>query len=205
MIRTLVVLTLWLSISAQSLLGQVEISARGGVHIDRAPEHDRLVTTGGAAMYAARGEASALGVRIGYWHRPTFGFQFDVSRSSNASWSGSTPLPPPAFANRTTYLSARAVARTSSTRGFQMALAAGPAVMIYGGPGTNLRTRGADVGGVLEVSGRLRLAHRLAFELAVSNYLYGSTYLPDGSDSQTTQSVLRHDLLLLPTLVFTWP
>jgi hypothetical protein len=79
--------------------------------------------------------------------------------------------------------------------------------MIYGGPGTNLRTRGADVGGVLEASARLRLVHRLAVELAVSNYLYGSSYLADGTGSQAgaTRSVFRHDLLLLPALVFTWP
>jgi hypothetical protein len=207
MIRTIAVFALWLTGLPQSLFAQVEISARGGVHVDRAPEHDRLVTTGGAAMYADRGEASALGMRIGYWHRPTFGFQFDVSRSSNASWSGSTPLPPPAFANRTAYLSARAVARTSPTRSLQLAIAAGPAVMIYGGPGTNLRTRGADVGGVLEASARLRLVHRLAVEIAVTNYLYGSSYLADGTGSQAgaTRSVFRHDLLLLPALVFTWP
>ena len=207
MIRSIAVLALWLGILPQSLLAQVEIAARGGVHVDRAAEHDRLVTTGGAAMYADRGEASALGMRIGYWHRPTLGFQFDLSRSSNASWSGSAPLPPPAFTNRTTYLSTQAVARTSPTRSLGLAIAAGPAVMIYSGTGTNLRTRGADVGGVLEASARLRLVHRLAVELAVSNYFYGSTYLPDGTGSTAgaTRSVFRHDLLLLPALVFSWP
>jgi hypothetical protein len=207
MIRTMAVVALCLSGLPQSLLAQVEVAARGGVHVDRAAEHDRLVTTGGAAMYADRGEASALGLRIGYWRRPTFGFQFDVSRSSNASWSGSTPLPPPGFANRTTYVSTRAVVRTSPTRSQGLSIAAGPAVMIYGGTGTNLRTRGADVGGVLEASARLRLVHRLSVELAVSNYLYGSSYLPDGTGSPTgaTRSVFRHDLLLLPALVFTWP
>jgi hypothetical protein len=209
MIRTLAVVALSLGVCPTALVAQFEITARGGVHIDRAAESDRLVTTRGAAMYADRGEASALGLRVGYWHRPTFGFQLDLSRSSNASWSGSTPLPPPAFANRTTYLSTRAVVRTKPTSGFQLTLAAGPALMLYGGPGMNLRTRSADFGGVLEASARLRVVHRLALELGVSNFFYGSSYLADpmqtGSQSSTTHSVFRHDLLLLPGLVYTWP
>jgi hypothetical protein len=178
MARIPMTLGLCLVLAARPVHAQLEVTARGGVHLDRAAEHDRVVTTRGAAMFADQGEASALGARIGYWHRPTLGFQFDVSRSSNASWSGSTPLPPPSFANRTTYLSARAVARTSPTSGFQLAVAAGPALMVYGGTGTNLRTRDVDVGGVIELSARLRIAGPLAMELAVGNYLYGSSYLP---------------------------
>jgi hypothetical protein len=209
MIRTQVAVALWLSVVPSSLFAQFEIAGRGGVHVDRAPEHDRLVTEGGAAMYADRGEASALGVRLGYWRRPTLGFQLDLGRSSNASWSGSTPLPPPAFANRTTYLSARVVARTAPARSLQLAIAAGPALMVYGGTGTNLRSRGADVGGVIEASARLRIVHQLAFEVAVSNYFYGSSYVADptqgGSQAGATRSVFRHDLLLLPGLVYTWP
>ena len=62
MIRTQVAVALWLSVVPSSLFAQFEIAGRAGVHVDRAPEHDRLVTDGGAAMYADRGEASALGV-----------------------------------------------------------------------------------------------------------------------------------------------
>ena len=207
MIRDRVVLALMLSVLPSFAYAQFELSIGGGVHVDRAAESDRVVTDRGAAMFAAEGEASALAVRLGYWRTPTFGLQFDVSRSSNASWSGSTPLPPPSFANRTTYLSARAAVRTSPAPTFQLGVAAGPAVMIYGGPGTNLRTRGADIGGVLEVSARLRIVHQLAFELAVSNYLYGSSYRaePTQFGSQTgAKSVFRHDLLLLPALVYSW-
>ncbi len=208
MFRIQVAVALWLSVVPSSLNAQFEIAGHGGVHVDRAPEHDRLVTDGGAAMYADRGEASALGVRFGYWRRPTLGFQLDLSRSSNASWSGSTPLPPRAFANRTIYLSARAVARTMPAKSLQFAIAAGPAVMVYAGTGTNLRSRGADVGGVIEASARLRIVRQLAFELAVSNYFYGSSYVADplgGSQADATRSVFRHDLLLLPGLVYDWP
>lgn len=159
-------------------------------------------------MYADRGEASAFGARIGYWRRPALGFQLDVSRSSNASWSGSTPLPPPAFANRTTYVSARAVARTAPAKRLSLAVAVGPALMAYGGTGSNLRTRDTDVGGVLEVSSRLRVAGPVAVELAVSNYLYSSSYAASttqvGGQTGATRSVFRHDPLLLLGLVWAW-
>jgi hypothetical protein len=208
MIRSQLILALLLGVLPSSAFAQFELSAHGGVHLDRAPEHDRVVTERGAAMYADQGEASAFGGRLGYWRNPRFGLQFDLSRSSNASWSGSTPLPPPAFANRTTYLSARAVARTSPAKSLQLAVAAGPAMMIYSGPGTNLRTRGADVGGVLEVSARLRIVHQLGFEVAVSNYFYGSSYGVDptlgGGQAGGTRNVFRHDLLLMPGLVYSW-
>jgi hypothetical protein len=207
MVRSRFVLAFLLGVLPSAVCAQFEMSVSGGVHVDRAPEHDRVVTERGAAMYADKGEASALGIRLGYWRRPQFGFQFDLSRSSNASWSGSTPLPPPAFANRTTYLSARAVLRTAPTKPIQLALAGGPALMIYAGTGTNLRTQGADVGAVLEVSARLRIVHQLAFEVAVSNYLYGSTYvagpIPEGGQAAAL-SVFRHDVLLLPGLVYSW-
>jgi hypothetical protein len=208
MLRQQAVLAVVLAILPSYLCAQFEVTISGGFHVDRAPESDRLVTEGGAAMYADRGDASAFGGRIGFWRTPRFGFQLDLSRSSNASWSGSAPLPPPAFANRTTYLSTRAVFRTAPDRRLQFGVAAGPAVMIYGGTGTNLRTRGADVGGVVEASARLRIVHQLALQVAASNYFYGSRYRSDpmqgGSQIAATQSVFRHDLLLLPGLVYSW-
>jgi hypothetical protein len=96
--------------------------------------------------------------------------------------------------------------RTAPDRGLQFAVAAGPALMIYGGTGTNLRTRGADVGAVLEASARLRIVRQLSFQLAVANYLYGSSYRADPTqgNGEATRSVFRHDLLLLPGLVYTW-
>jgi hypothetical protein len=148
-------------------------------------------------MYATAGEASAFAARLGYWLRPALGLQFDVSRSSNASWEGSTPLPPPSFANRTTYLSARGVARTAPLRRLQLFVAAGPALMLHGGTGTNLRTRNTDVGGVLEVGARLRASAWLGVQLGLSNYFYSSRYTADGS-------VFRHDLLVMPGLVLSW-
>jgi hypothetical protein len=99
------------------------------------------------------------------------------------------------FANRTTYLSVRGVMRTSPTRPGQLFAAAGPALMLYGGTGENLRTSDANLGGVLEVGARLRITQWLGAELALSNYFYGSRYR-DG------ESVFRHDLLILPGLVF---
>lgn len=210
MSRLQVALVLWLGVLPTALAAQVELTVRGGVHVDRTPEHDRVVTERGAAMYAGSGEASAFGAQVAWWHRPALGFEFDVSRSSNSSWSGSTPLPPPPFANRTTYLSARVVVRTSPAGAIQGALAAGPAAMLYGGTGTNLRTRDVDLGGVLEASARVRLIHHLAFELAVSNYFYGSSYVAEGTEivlqdqRGTARSLFRHDVLVLPGLVYTW-
>jgi hypothetical protein len=173
---------------------RLELAGHLGVHVDRHAEADRVVTDGGAAMYATAGEASAFAARLGYWLRPALGVQLDISRSSNASWEGSTPLPPPGFANRTTYLSARGVARTSPARRLHLFAAAGPALMLYGGTGENLRTSDTDIGGVLEVGARLRATRWLGVELALSNYLYRSHYRDDGS-------VFRHDLLILPGLV----
>jgi hypothetical protein len=174
-----------------------ELAGHLGVHVDRPAEADRVVADGGAAMYATAGEASALSARLGYWLRPALGVQFDVSRSSNSSWEGSTPIPPPGFANRTTYLSARGVVRTSPVRRLHLFAAAGPALMLYGGTGENLRTSDADLGGVLDVGARLRATPWLGIELALSNYFYGSRYRDQGS-------VFRHDLLILPGLVFSW-
>jgi hypothetical protein len=80
--------------------------------------------------------------------------------------------------------------------------------MIYGGTGTNLRTRGADAGAVLEGSARVRIVHELAFEVAVSNYFYRSSYASaptqGGSQAGAPRNVFRHDLLLLPRLVYSW-
>jgi hypothetical protein len=205
MLRTRLVLSAFFGVLPASLCAQFDMSLSGGVHVDRSSEHDRLVTERGAYMLAEQGEASAFGIRLGYWRHPQLGFQFDLSRSSNSSWSGSTPLPPPSFANRTTYLSARAMIRTSPEKLFQFGLAGGPAVMIYSGTGTNLRSRGADVGGVLEASARLRIVHQLAFEVAISNYLYNSTYVPVPEVGQATgRSVFRTDVLLMPGLVYSW-
>ncbi|HEX7336079.1 MAG TPA: hypothetical protein VF252_02630 [Gemmatimonadales bacterium] len=177
--------------------GRFELAGHLGVHVDRPAEADRVVTDRGAAMYATAGEASAFSARLGYWLRPALGLQFGVSHSSNAAWEGSTPIPPPGFANRTTYLSARGVVRTSPVRPLHLFAAAGPALMLYGGTGENLRTRDADLGGVLDVGARLRMTPWLGVELALSNYFYGSQYRDEGS-------VFRHDLLILPGLVFSW-
>ena len=49
-------------------------------------------------------------------------------------------------------------------------------VVTDGGTGNSLRSRDTDVGGVLEASARLRIVRRLSFQVAVSNYLYGSSY-----------------------------
>jgi hypothetical protein len=174
-----------------------ELAGHLGVHVDRTSEADRVVTDGGAEMYAAPGEASAFAARLGYWHRPALGVQLDLSRSSNASWEGSTPVPGPGFANRTTYLSVRGVARSAPARRLQLSVAAGPALMLHGGTGENLRTSGTDLGGVLELGARLRTTHWLGIELAVSNYFYGSTYRDEGS-------VFRHDFMIMPGLVFSW-
>jgi hypothetical protein len=174
-----------------------ELAGHVGVHVDRAGEADRAVTDGGAAMYATAGEASAFSARLGYWPRPALGVQFDMSHSSNSSWEGSTPIPPPDFTNRTTYMSARGVVRTSPMRRVHLFAAAGPALMLYGGPGENLRTSDADLGGVLDVGARLRATPSLGVELALSNYFYSSRYRDEGS-------VFRHDLLILPGLVLSW-
>jgi hypothetical protein len=200
---------LWIGIAGGPAEAQVEVAVHGGVHVDRAGRPDRVVTEGGAEMWAAEGEASALGARVGYWLRPTLGLQLDLSRSSNASWFGHTPVPPRPFANRTTYLSARGVARTSAERRMSFFAAAGPAVMLHGGPGENLRTRDTELGGVLEGGARLRIAGRLGMELAVSNYLYRTRYAaaaPPALDGtiEPAGGIWRHDLLLVSGLVYSW-
>lgn len=177
-----------------------EIAGHLGVHVDRTDQADRAVTDGGAGMFATSGEASAFSGRLGYWLRPWLGLQLGLSRSSNASWEGSTPITPAGplgFANRTTYLSARGVIQTSPERRAQLFAAAGPALMLYGGTGENLRTSDADVGGVLEVGARLRANQWLGFELALSNYLYSSRYREEGR-------VFQHDLLIIPGVVVSW-
>jgi hypothetical protein len=176
---------------------RIELSGHLGVHVDHNSEADRAISDGTHAMYAAAGEASAWSGRLGYWPRPQFGLQFDVSHSSNASWEGSTSFPVSGFANRTTYLSARGMVRTSPVRRFSLYAAAGPALMLYGGTGDNLRTSDADLGGVLDVGARLRATPWLQVELSLSNYLYSSQYQNEGR-------VFRHDLLILPGLMYTW-
>lgn len=192
-------------LGVQPLSAQFEITAHGGVHFDRAPEHDRMVSNNGALMMSDKGEAGAIGVRLGYWHRPAFGLQVDVTRSTNSSWSGYTStLPPASVINRTTFVSARAILRTSPANGVQLAVAAGPALMMFGGTGTNLRTRDADIGGVIELSARVRVMGRLGLELAASNYLYGSTYTAGSAPGGGSAGrVFRHDLVLLPGVSWT--
>jgi len=177
--------------------GRFELSGHLGVHVDHNSEADRAISDGTSAIYAASGEASAWSGRLGYWVRPTRGLQFDISHSSNASWEGSTTVPVPEFANLTTYLSARGMVRTSPMHGFGVYAAVGPALMLYGGTGDNLRTSDADLGGVVDVGARLRAAPWLQVELSLSNYLYSSEYQNEGR-------VFRHDLLILPGLVYTW-
>lgn len=204
MTRFSLALSLAVLFGSQPLPAQFEITAHGGVHFDRAPEHDRMLASNSALMMSDKGEAGAIGVRLGYWHRPTFGFQVDVTRSSNGSWSGYTTLPPASVINRTTFLSARAILRTSPANGFQLAVGAGPAVMRFGGTGTNLRTRDTDIGGVVEVSARVRVMGRLGLELAASNYLYSSTYTAGSAPGGGSAGrVFRHDLVLLPGVSWT--
>ena len=176
---------------------RIELSGHLGVHVDRSSEADRAISDGTHAMYATSGEASAWSGRLGYWVRPRLGLQLDVSHSSNASWEGSTSVPVSDFANLTTYLSARGMVRTSPMHGFGVYAGVGPALMLYGGTGDNLRTSDADLGGVVDVGARLRAAPWLQVELSLSNYLYSSEYQNEGR-------VFRHDLLILPGLVYTW-
>ena len=211
MCRVVLVACLWIAAAIRPAQAQLEVAAHGGVHVDRASQSDRVVTAGGAAMYAGNGEASAFGARLGYWLRPALGLQLDVSRSSNESWFGSTPVPPPSFANRTTYLSARAVARTAPTGNLQLFVAAGPALMFHGGTGTNLRSRDTDVGGVLEAGARLRVAGQLGVQFTLSNYLYGSRYaaVPPFASTGEAPTVAPgnafvHDFMLMTGLVFSW-
>jgi hypothetical protein len=174
-----------------------EIAGHLGIHVDHTDQADRAVSDGSNAIYSAPGEASAFAARLGYWIRPSRGLQLDVSHSSNASWEGSTGILVPDFANRTTYVSVRGVIRTSPTRPGQLFAAVGPALMLYGGTGDNLRTSDADLGGVVEVGGRWHVSNQLAIQLALSNYLYNTSYKDQGS-------VFRHDPLILPGLLYSW-
>ena len=79
--RTQVAVALWLSVVPSSLFAQFELAGRGGVHVDRASERDRLVTDGGAAMYAERGEASAR--RAASNRLPVRGLPSSVSRAGD--------------------------------------------------------------------------------------------------------------------------
>jgi hypothetical protein len=208
--RVVLLSCLWGVVGSGPVLAQWDVAVHGGVHVDRVERPDRVVTEAGAEMYAAKGEASALGARGGYWLRPALGLQLAASRSSNASWQGQTPVPGPGFANRTTYLSARGVARTPEDRAISLFAAAGPAVMLHGGSGTNLRSRDTELGGVLEGGARIRIAGRLGMELTLSNYLYPTRY-PDAAPVELDGTVepagstVRHDLLLLTGITYSWP
>ena len=195
--RLILLACLWIAAAGRPAHAQFEVAGHLGLHVDRAEEADRVVTERSAAMYATAGEASAFAARVGYWVRPALGLQLDVTHSSNAAWEGSTPLPPPSFSNRTTYLSARGVARTAPLERLQLFVAAGPALMLHGGTGTNLRTRDTDIGGVLEVGTRWRASDWLGVQLALTNYFYSSSYSSEGG-------VFRHDPIILPGVVLSW-
>lgn len=199
------------ALAAPGAQAQWEIALHGGIHADRAERADRfLATPDGGRLEAAQGEATVWGARSTYWHRPQLGFQADVSHSHNESWFGNTSVPPPDFANTTTYLSARAVARTAPARRVQLFVGAGPALMLHGGTGTSYRGRDTDVGGAIEAGARLRLAGRLNFQLAIGNYLYISRYTQASPSTEPVAQPVppgndfKHDVLVLPGLVWSW-
>lgn len=191
---------------------QTELSLRAGIHADRADRPDRyLGDADGRRMEAARGEATAFGVRLRHFLRPALGLELDAARSVNRSWQGSTTLPPPAFSNTTTYLSARAVLRANPAGTVQLQAAAGPALLVHGGTGTSYLARTTDPGGVVDVGARVRVGRWLAWEGGVTSYLYASRYAEAyqppfvGQPVQPAGTAFRHDLVVTTGLALAWP
>ena len=187
---------------------QVVISVHGGVHaarLDR-PERAVLVPGAGIALHGAKGEATTFGIRVGGWLSDRWGIDGGLALSTNHSWNGGAPfgLMVEEFETRTLFSSATVRARLTTPQSrLGLSIGAGPALIFHGGSGTSLLTRNADIGGLVDLAGSLRLSSRLALTLNVQQYLFGSNFAEPyagqflGDPVQPAGSQFRHEFVLL--------
>jgi hypothetical protein len=190
---------------------QVEISVQGGIHaarLDR-PERDLIQPGDGIAIEGAKGEATTFGLRLGKWLSNRWGVDGGFALSRNRSWQGSVSIPvglgiASDFQTQTIFSSATLRARiTAPESRFGLIVGAGPALIFHRGSGNSLLARNTDLGGLLDVSGSVRLSSRLAFTLDLQQYLFSSRFAQPypgqfvGDPIQPAGSQFRHEFVIL--------
>jgi len=193
--------------------GQVSISIQGGVHAARLDRPERAVMDPGQgiALQGGKGEASAVGFRVGYRLSDHWGIDGGVTRSSNRAWNGGAPfgLTIERFETRMVFTSATLRARLGAPQSrWGLSLGAGPALIFHEGSGTSLLTRNTDIGGLVDLVGSVRMISRLAFTLDLQQYLFGSNFAEAyegqyvGDPIRPAGSRFRHEFVILAGL--TW-
>jgi hypothetical protein len=202
---------LLLTLAINPAAAQLVISAQGGVHAARMdrPERAVLEPTGGIALQGGKGEASALGLRIGYWLSNRWGVEGGVVRSRNRAWNGSTAFGVgiEQFETRMIFTAATLRARLSAPQSrWGLSVGAGPALIFHEGSGTSLLTRNTDIGGLVDVVGSLGVSSRLAVTLNLHQYLFSSSFAESyegqfvGDPVQPAGSRFRHEFVILAGL-----
>jgi hypothetical protein len=202
-----------LSIPIHPAAGQVSLSVQGGVHAARLgrPERAVLDPGGGIALQGGNGEASALGLRVGYWLSRRWGIDGGIVKSRNLAWNGSAPfgLLAEQFETRIVFTSATFRARLSAPQSrWGLSVGTGPALIFHEGSGTSLLTRNTDIGGLIDIAGSLGVSSRLALTLNLHQYLFSSSFAEPyegqfvGDPIQPAGSRFRHEFVILAGL--TW-
>ena len=202
---------LLLCIPIRPAAAQVLISVQGGVHaarLDR-PERAVLAPGGGIAQQGSQGEASALGLRVGYWLSNRWGIDGGFVRSRNRAWIGSTAFGVEDFESRVIFTSATLRARLSAPQSrWGLSVGAGPALIFHEGSGTSLLTRNTDLGGLVDIVGSLGVSSHLALTLNLQEYLFSSSFAEPyegqfvGDPIQPAGSRFRHEFVILAG--FSW-
>ena len=204
-------LLLLLNLSVTPAAAQVLMSVQGGVHAARMdrPERAVLAPGGGIAQQGGQGEASALGLRVGYWLSKRWAIDAGFVRSRNRAWSGSTAVGVEDFESRIIFASATVRARLTAPRSrWGLGVGAGPALIFHEGSGTSLLSRNTDIGGLVDVAGSLGVSSRLAFTLNVHQYLFSSSFAEAyegqfvGDPVQAAGSRFRHEFVILAGLAW---
>ena len=207
--KLLVVLATALSLPTAGF-AQVELTANVGLHLDRTPQAHRMLLTGpNSALYSARGEAPAVGVRGAYWFFDQVGAQAGILTSRNTSSFGGGPGPLPDLIKRTTFISVAAVWRVlpaGSRALFDLSI--GPAAVVHSGSGESLLTRQTDLGVAGSAAASLRISPALRIGIDVQNYRFRSDFRisegPDGRLISRGEVVPRSEWLVLPAIHWRW-
>lgn len=189
---------------------QVAVTFQGGIHAARLnrPERQLIQPARDIAMEGTRGEATTFGLRVGMWWSERWGLDAGVAWSRNRSWQGGFGSVAPAFETQTVFTSTMVRARlTKATSPFGLVAGAGPAVIFHAGSGASLLARNVDVGGLVNLSGSVRVAPRLAFTTDIQQYLFSSRFAEAYHDLTTgairpagTQA--RHEFVILAGLMW---
>jgi hypothetical protein len=190
-----------------SAAAQVEITLHGGVHAARLGRPERVLVQPARfiSLQSDRGEATALGIRLGGPVTTRFGWDAGMvwsrNRSASGSFGGGTP---PDFDNHTLFASATAQAMLIPPTGrLGLRLGAGPALIFHRGTGESLLNRQIDVGGMVTLSGQYSLDGRLALRLDAQEYLFNSSFREPyagqfvGDPVQPAGSQSRHEFVIL--------